>query len=208
MQLAVKGCNIPHPTGSWSLNFPPLSTRGTPRQPYAGRDGFLSIFPLKLPTIVVRNLGEIGAVEQPSKWIVQWKTFMLPWTHWKSRAPGATTAPTVARSPVVCSARKTAPTAAEDPNSTAARNTSYSARLTARCSDARYTVAPDTTHSARRTARTLEEQATKKAKVEAVDHEVYPSGQLCSLQLRSICTYSGARGEAGRQLVSQQQRRN
>ena len=33
MQLAVKGCNIPHPKGSWSLhNFPPLST--TPRQPY------------------------------------------------------------------------------------------------------------------------------------------------------------------------------
>ena len=40
MQLAVKGSNTPHPAGSWSHNFPPLSTRGTPRQPL----GTLTIF--------------------------------------------------------------------------------------------------------------------------------------------------------------------
>ena len=47
MQLAVKGCNTPHPKGSWSHNFPSLSIGGTPHGP-THRSSFPSQFWLEL----------------------------------------------------------------------------------------------------------------------------------------------------------------
>ena len=68
MQLAVKGCNTPHPKGSWSLRFPPLSTLYTPRHSLgptiavAFRSSFPSHF-LRLG----RNSSEQRSAEHPQR---------------------------------------------------------------------------------------------------------------------------------------------